>query len=224
MAIAFDAADVSAVGTTDRTWTHTPSGTPRGAVVFVVQDIGATDEVTGVTYGGTSMTEVSGSPILVSAEAETGAVYAYFLGSSVPTGAQTVTVSVNGTASSKVAASITVTASTDTTVVDTSTINTTVADPAITVSGGASTCFCAAAIFSGANAVANITDAAGQTRIDSDDFGSACSAIARKDTPASGDTTLSWTIASLSVGGIGVAIAESGGAGGGGRLTLLGVG
>lgn len=223
MAVAFDAISSSAVGTTDRTWTHTPSGTPRGIVVYVIQDLGTTDEVTGVTYGGVSMTEMSDSPLLSSAQAEDGAVYGYFLGSSIPTGAQTVTVSVNGTGSSKTACAISVTASTDTTVQDTSFVDTTGSNPSITISGGAATCFYSAAILSGANATANITLDAGFTEIDADDFGSAVGASAYKNSTATGDQSITWTAASLPNAILGSAVTESAAASGG-RLTLLGVG
>lgn len=117
--VAFDAASNVAAGTGALSWTHTPVGTPRGILVLIVQNAGVTDEVTGVTYGGVAMAELTpDSPLLHTLGAEDGALYGYFLGSGVPTGAQTVSVSVNGTASSKRAVAVSVTAARDTEIED----------------------------------------------------------------------------------------------------------
>jgi hypothetical protein len=53
VAIAHDATSTLASGTGTRSWTHTPVGTPAGAVVVVSG--GAVDETSDVTYGGVSM-------------------------------------------------------------------------------------------------------------------------------------------------------------------------
>lgn len=225
MAVAFDATSASTVGTTDRSWTHTPTGTPRGVVVYVIQYLGTTDEVTGVTYGGVSMTEMPDSPLLSTAQAEDGAVYGYFLGSSIPTGAQTVLVSVDGTASSKTAVAITVTAAADTQVVDTSIVDTTAANPSVVINGGATTNFYSAAILSGANATANITLDAGHTQLDADDFTNAVGASARHNSITTGDVTISWTASSLPAAIIGSAISEAAAASGAyAGMTLVGCG
>src|SRR3990167_4544585 len=105
MTVAYDATSATtAAGTGALTWSHTPAGTPKGILVFIAQDAsGGADQVTGVTYGGSAMTEVTGSPVLHSS-GEPGAAYAYFLGSSVPTGVHQVVVSVSGAASKRGAA------------------------------------------------------------------------------------------------------------------------
>ena len=54
MAATYDAETVIGNGTSTISSTHTPSGTPKGAIVLITQDVGATDEVTGVTYGGST--------------------------------------------------------------------------------------------------------------------------------------------------------------------------
>ncbi len=71
-------------------WTHTPSGTPRGILVYVFS-ISATAQDTSVTYGGTTMQLVSGGEANDTVT-EPGTVRTYFLGSSIPTGAQSVVV------------------------------------------------------------------------------------------------------------------------------------
>ena len=95
-AVANDAASESHTGTAGNassasfTWTHTPVGTPRGALVFVYT-ISATKTVTSVTYGGVAMTEVPGGAAVDTA-GEPGRVDTFFLGASIPTGAQSVVV------------------------------------------------------------------------------------------------------------------------------------
>ncbi|MDP3794259.1 MAG: hypothetical protein Q8R07_05960, partial [Candidatus Uhrbacteria bacterium] len=94
--VANDAASESHTGTTGSaseasfSWTHTPVGTPRGVLVFVTT-ISATKTVTSVTYGGVAMTEITAG-VAIDTVTEPGRIDTFFLGSSVPTGAQTVTV------------------------------------------------------------------------------------------------------------------------------------
>jgi hypothetical protein len=88
MAIAKDALTTSNLAS----FTHTPVGTPRGVLVMVPNE-SATDQVSACTYGGVAMTEVTLSPLLASG-AEGGALHGFFLGSSVPTGPQTVAATV----------------------------------------------------------------------------------------------------------------------------------
>ncbi len=84
----FPVTDTTGLDTTagNRTFTHTPIGTPRGVVV-VIGCTGTTSPVTGVLYGGVAMTFVQ-SAVDTS---EAGSIWIYFLGSGLPTGAQTVT-------------------------------------------------------------------------------------------------------------------------------------
>ncbi len=94
MTIAFDAETSSeSTQATDITISHTPVGTPKGVLVLISQGDTGDDTITGVTYGGTAMTEMSNSPSIGVGEAS--ALYAYFLGSNVPTGAQDAVISPN---------------------------------------------------------------------------------------------------------------------------------
>lgn len=93
MAVARDVLTQNTAGATS--FTHTPVGTPRGVTVLIVST-SATDTVTAVTYGGVAMTELPGSPV-ISTSGEGGVCYAYGLGASVPTGAQTVAITGTGT-------------------------------------------------------------------------------------------------------------------------------
>lgn len=73
-------------------WTHTPSGTPKGILVYVVAGTGqvtaADNAITSVTYGGVTMTLVD--QVHLSGASEPGSVWLYELLSGIPTGAQTV--------------------------------------------------------------------------------------------------------------------------------------
>ena len=114
MAVAFDAASESHTGTTPSTseasfsWTHTPGGTPAGVLVFTFSQT-ASQICTAVTYGGVSMTAVTGGSAQDTA-GETGATKAWFLASGIPSGAQSVVVTRNNTADECYAIAITVTA------------------------------------------------------------------------------------------------------------------
>lgn len=119
MAVAFDAASESHSGTTGASsvasfsWTHTPVGTPKGVLVFVYTAASTSDIITGVTYGGVSMSAVTGGRAVDSA-GETGSVKAYFLGSGISTGAQTVEVTRTNDSTVTYACAYTVTAGANT--------------------------------------------------------------------------------------------------------------
>src|SRR3990167_6273577 len=109
-AIAYDAASTYVLEATgDFAFDHTPVGTPRGIIVFVLVNLAGTDEITGVTYGGDAMTEVANSPVL-DTSGELGGAHCFFLGTSIPTGTQSVSVTTCGTATEKDAACISLTA------------------------------------------------------------------------------------------------------------------
>lgn len=228
---AFDvcATAAGATGTGNLSWTHTPSGTPRGATLIVVQFGGGTDEVSTVTYGGTAMSEVTNSPNC-KATGETACVHAFHLGASVPTGAQTVSVTVTG-ASTKRAMLCTVTAGGDTSVDATQIISSDgVANPSASIATTAGvTTFVYAALFSGESAVANIAKGADYTELLEDaPLGASASAFQRRTTNATGGAvTYNWVIAATDDAvAIGVAVREGVAAAGVGTKSkmLRGVG
>lgn len=211
MAIAFDAASNVAAGNGTLSWTHTPVGTPAGALVLVAAAT-SSDQVSGVTYGGTAMTEVTGSPVLRVSGDEGGSVYGYFLGSSVPTGAQTVEVTVGG-AASKRAVAITVTASGNTEVDDTSTADiASTTTPSVTLTTSVET-FVAAVLHSGVNDPANVAPDGDHTEVLEHDYGTTTGSwVRRTSNPAAGSPTVSWTTNSEEAAILAVAIREAGAA------------
>lgn len=118
MSVAFDNSSESHTGTTGSTsassfnWSHISIGTPRGFLVFTCTNANA-DDATAVDIGGVSLTAVTGGRAVDTA-GEAGDVKAWFLGSSVPTGTQTVTVTRNNNANEMWAIGISFTASGDT--------------------------------------------------------------------------------------------------------------
>lgn len=149
--VAFDA--ISNSGGTDTTtfsWTHTPSGTPKGVLVLIYQEGNASgpgpDEITGVTYDGEAMTEVANSPELGGAYTRGGVIYAYFLGSGVNTGAVSVEVTCSASTSKKRAVAISLTAAGDTSIVTTNLL--TLLNYSGTLSLGGETCYAAQVWFS----------------------------------------------------------------------------
>lgn len=120
MAVAFDASSEShATGNVSTSqssfsWTHTPIGTPKGILVFTFSNT-TNDNATSVTYGGTSMTAVSGGRAVFSGTYG-GETKSWFLGSSISTGAQTVVVNRTNNADQMWAVAFSVTAAADTSV------------------------------------------------------------------------------------------------------------
>lgn len=118
MAVAFDAASESHTGSsgsaseTSFSWTHTPAGAPAGVLVFTFVNANA-NNATAVTYGGVSMTAVTGGRA-VDTGGEPGDCKAWFLGAGIGTGAKTVQVTRTNNANVMYAVCYTVTAASDT--------------------------------------------------------------------------------------------------------------
>lgn len=160
MAVAFDATANSGMATTDPSWTHTPTGTPAGVVVLVMQD-GGTSETVSCTYGGTAMTALTA--INGSAASEPAWIYPFFLGASVPTGAQTVAVTDSST-QTKIGVSYTVTAAADTEVdVEGSLVSSSQDDPSVNLTA-TDTVMTFGALFSGLGNSSNVTADANHTK------------------------------------------------------------
>ena len=219
MAIAFDAFSRYSTGNTtstaDFSWTHTPVGTPKGVLVFIVENNNtpnAWDEITGVTYGGVAMTALSVSPNRYTG-AEDGTIYAYFLGSGIPTGAQTVSVNKTANLNATTACCFTVTAGSPIVEIvdaDASIQSASILDPRATLSLGGRSCFCAEMIFSGEPLITRITPLSGWTEQYEVDLGVQTCGAYSYDTIGTADVTMGWDNAAAEDSvAIGVALAES---------------
>ena len=210
MTVALDVHDNGNVGTgATVSYTHTPAGTPKGVVVYVMIE-GDAEQCTGVTYGGVAMTEVPGSPITHSpGTPDDGVVSAWFRGESVPGGAQSVVASFNGSVANKRVAGTTVTADADTEIIDTTTREGNfLSNWTNTLSLGGRTCFCIQGGISGEGAPASTSPRAGWTRQLESDVGPMQNVVDTHDAIGSSDVTMGWNQSSDDVVCIGVAVSE----------------
>ena len=200
---------------TSYTVNHTPTGTPRGILAMCTVGPATADELISATYGGTAMTLV-GSNVLGSGESHNVAVY--FLGASVPTGAQDFVISLDAALRSHITV-ISLTADNDVEVVDfdDTTINSETydgsADATLSLSGR--TCFAALQLATGAGATTAIAPNSGWgTTIGAGtdeefDFGPSGAATYSYDTVGTADiTTAGWDQASDDGQMVAVAVAE----------------
>lgn len=201
--IAFDAFSSSAGGTGNQSWTHTPVGIPNGVIVFVNQAVAVTDQVSSVTYGGVNMTRLAFNTL-----AGTFGVYAYFLGTGIPTGAQTVLVTVGG-AATKVGAAISVTASGDcsNSGLDTSITAGSLTNPSGTIALSSKTSFCAMGFMSGQAGTGGVAPLANWTsRLTGVLAANNVGGIYSYDVIGSSDVTDGWTQTSAGGCAVGVGI------------------
>lgn len=191
MAVAFDAVSSVAAGTGDLSWTHTPTGTPRGIKVDIVENDGV-GGVSSVTYGGVGMTLVALNEHTTS---EPGTIHTYFLGSNIPTGAQTVSVTVSDTTTSKRAVAISVTASTDTvvTAVNQSINSDSLSNPSTSLGVLARSSFVSLALHSGQAAASGVTQLSGWTNRLETDFGNQVAGWYSYNTIGTSAVTCGWT-------------------------------
>ena len=206
MAIAHDA--TGTFGATPDTaspmaWTHTPVGTPRGIIVLLVTN-DTTDTITSVSYGASTMLR----KLWQNVAGENGSAYAYFLGVSVPTGPQTVSVVFTGS-NNHMGCSISVTAADDTSVdAQNSVSSTSLANPSIGLTTSVTT-ITYGALYSGIAAPSSIAPDANHTDVQEADLGAeSASCIRRSATVAAGSPTVAWTVAADDVAAIAIAVRE----------------
>jgi hypothetical protein len=151
------------------TFTHTPGGTPKGVVLLICHVGSTTDFISGVTYGGVALTRVIRR---TDAAAEPGDSDIWFLGSSIPTGAQTVSIDLSSdTAEDFLFTCVTLLADDNTAVVDSDGINDDAANPSVTLNYGGAFCQSLAVLYSGLPNETDITPNSNCGTLQSDDFG-----------------------------------------------------
>lgn len=226
-AVAFDAWSNAASAFTNDAggqWTHTPVGTPAAVGCWVVVRAATTDTIIGMTYGGTAMTEVSGSPVIHDFPNDDGVVHAFTLLASIPTGPQTVAVDVNST-DFAMAGCLTLTASTTVEIVDVdATINADVENPSVTLSLSGRTSFAAIGFHSGQDQPTGIAPLTDWTNRLEHDFGTGNAGFYTYNTIGTADVTAGWTQTTEDAAAIAIAFSEVAAGGSSGGLLLLGVG
>lgn len=225
MTVAFDVATSAAGFTTTPdpfTFTHTPVGTPKGVVVTIGQGGSSLDQIDGpVTYGGVAMARVN----TASDPTEGGRAYLYFLGSAIPTGAQTVSIGHTAGSGTKKAACLTVTAAADTEIGVSGILETDQSNPQIALDTVAVSSLRANVIFSGLGGFVDLTAVASTTPYAGEDFGANITRASYQDTASTGSFSIGWTGASDDVAMVAAAVQEvSGVVTIGSRMALMGVG
>lgn len=213
-AVAHDAASEShTTGTTGSqnqasfSWTHTPAATPRGILVYVFT-VSATQTVTGVTYGGVAMTQVAGGAAIDTAN-EPGRVDTFFLGASIPTGAQTILVSRTNNATRVYASAATQTAAGNTEVTGIVLLQDNGFYSVQSVNDGSlgANSQRYAAGYHGGNNV--LPAGAGSTVLNSIDFGSFTATTARETTAGAGARNVGFTSGNDDRAGVHLAVRET---------------
>lgn len=211
MAVAFDAAsDRGAFSTGNLSYTHTPVGTPRAVIAFHYGADGSTDNTTGMTYGGVAMTEVTNSPRLKSAVESIG-LHVFFLGSGIPTGAQTIAVTTSSSYGANFSLScMTLTAGADTQIAATAaTISSNnQSNPSETLALGSATAFVLIAFVSGQNATSGISPSASWTSRSAVDVGQVSFGNYTRDSNGTGNITCGWTQTSDDALALSIGISE----------------
>lgn len=212
-ALAYDASTQASYGSGSTiSWTHTPVGTPKGIFVGTTEQGTITNDVVSATYGGVAMTKVS--QVTVDG-GEDGTSVAFYLGSGIPTGAQTVVVtlanSFPGGNIQTYSISITAGAGKNTQLAGIgSATSTTSINPSVTITGIAGASYGFGVLYSGQGAVGGVTAGTGMTMRQQFDFGNDVgSAESGTAENASGDLTIGFSQTSDEAALVGVAVEEA---------------
>lgn len=184
-------------------WTHTPTGTPAGVFVAVVQQA-STTAPTSVTYGGNTMTA---GPHVAHAN---GAVSLFYLISGVPSGQQTVQVNFSGS-NTWIGWADTVTAAGGLAYDSQNSAQATGTNPSLTVTFSGSLSvpwFEYYGIYSGIAKPTDLAIASG-TEINAFDYAQNIAKVARNSGASGASSTISWTGVSDDYAHAGVVIKES---------------
>lgn len=209
MAVAFDTATPgNRSGTTDpHTFTHTPIGTPRGVILAAVHGTESTDLIVGVTYGGVAMTRIKTA---TDTATEPGRVYLYFLGSGIPTGAQTVSIDLTSATTTPIDFTVmTLTASADTSIVDSDSLGENQANPSVTLSYAGLTAMSFAVLYGGGAAPSSFVPNGNCINVSNHDMGAFYSYIFRQTTPGTSDFAIGGTSVSDDVAFAALAVTET---------------
>jgi len=207
--VAFDAATENIAAADPQTFLHTPVGTPRG--VWLICAHGTTSAgifiTNNVTYGGVLMASPAGfdaHDVL----GEVGASNMWFLGSNIPTGAQTVSVDRTEATTSVHCTVVTLTAARDTEAIANGRIQNDAANPQVLLAFGGRSALSLCGLYGGGAAPLDYTSLAGHTRVHDHDFGTFVSVVDRLTTAQTSDDTCGYTAALDDVAFVALAVAE----------------
>lgn len=186
-------------------FTTNPATPTRAAWVTIVQETTTTDTVTAVTYGGVALTRIDRA---LDTSAEPAAVEHWFLGSGIPGGLQTVSITHGGLASTKRGVLIGYAADADTAIFKFGKVQENVANPSVALDTGVDESIRICCIFSGAADISALTPLSGISVQTSFDFGAAVTRIDRQTANSTGSFTIGYTAVSDDVAMVAAAIQE----------------
>jgi hypothetical protein len=195
--VAFDAATESVrTATTDPyTFDHTPAGTPAAVVLTAVHGTSSTDHISTVTYGGVSMSRVVRA---TDTATEPGAAEIWFLGKSVPTGTQTLSIDLtSATTDDFHFVAITLTSGGGgVEVIDSDSVSADQANPSVTLQYGGRTAIAVGSLYGGGADGSAFAPNANCTTVHDHDLGNFYSETIRQTTPGTADFAIGGTAAS----------------------------
>jgi hypothetical protein len=210
MAIAYDQASNSSGSGTGLSHTHTPVGTPKGVFVFIFSENGGQTHPASVTYGGVSFNKLQD---VGAVSGRNWRVSCYFLGSGIPTGAQTVAATLGLSLSTNYLVCVTVTAAGNTQLAGIGSAGTSGgsgANASLSVTGPSGASYGVFGMIHDDSTVAGASEGSGQTMIYEVDLGGHCFYIERNTSPVgSGTNSMSFTSQSANWSGAMIAIEEA---------------
>ena len=199
------------VATTDPwTFSHSGGAGPKGVILTVVHGDTATQLTSTVTYGGSSLSSIQMNQDTLT---EPGRSEVWFLGSSVPTGTQTVSVDLTSATVTDIQfVCITLNGSANLEIVDQDgiTISATQANPTVTLNYGGRECMSIGALYWGGATPPGATGlASGCEEVFGEDLGAWVAEVMRQSTPGTSDFQIGYTtLAADDVAFSAVAVAE----------------
>jgi len=172
---------------------HAHVGTPKGVLVTIIERAPTGDRISGVTYGGESLVEVTtgvttASPIIYT-NAEPFTIHYFFLGTSVPAGTQTATISPSS-AGGRLCVVTTFDGAADLEINDLESLaDTSEADPSYTFGLGGTESLVMIGFGSGYSAVGNVSPYTGWSEEAEFDLGSSVAGVYSYDTVGTSDPT-----------------------------------
>jgi len=172
------------------TFNYTPDATPRAIALSITHGTSSTDHVLTVTYGGDSMSEIVRA---TDTATEAGASELWFLGTSIPTGTQTISVDLASATTDDIQFVVwSLTAAADCEVIDSDEINENAANPTVTLQKGGREGFCVCSMYGGGAAPGG-TLAAGNTLGPTEDHTAFYSQTCYETTIDTADHTIGWS-------------------------------
>jgi hypothetical protein len=191
------------------TFTHTPTGTPKGIVLCAVHGVSATDHISGVTYGGVAMSRVVRATDTVT---EPGAAEIWFLGAGIPTGAQTVSIDLTSATTDDfqfVCITLLTNDGGDTEVVDSDGVSENVANPSVTLQYNGRVAAAVGVLYGGGADGSVFTPNANCSTIEDHDLGNFYAEVIKQTTPGNADFTIGGTSGTDDVAFVAAAFANA---------------